>query len=87
VGSALTSREDGLVDSLFEIGLLVLSEEDETSSGTSKGLVADSGKMVRGESREKPNYNTRITAYVVVVTTSQNSNGWFCSPAATNPEM
>lgn len=40
VGSTLASREDGLVDSLFNIGLLVLSEEDQTSSGSSERLVS-----------------------------------------------
>jgi hypothetical protein len=39
VGSTLTSREDGSVDPSLDIGLLVLSEEDETSSGTSQSLV------------------------------------------------
>lgn len=40
VGSTLTSREDGLVDTLFQIRLLVLSEEDQTGSRTSQGLVS-----------------------------------------------
>lgn len=39
VGSTLTSGEDGSVDSSFQIGLLVLSEEDDTSSGSSESLV------------------------------------------------
>jgi hypothetical protein len=39
VGSTLTSREDGLVDSLLHVRLLVLSEEDQTSTRTSQGLV------------------------------------------------
>jgi hypothetical protein len=40
VGSTLTSREDGIVDALLNVGLLVLAEEDETSSGTTESLVA-----------------------------------------------
>lgn len=40
VRSTLASREDGIVDTLLNIGLLVLAEEDETSTGTAKSLVA-----------------------------------------------
>lgn len=45
VRSTLASGEDGGVDSRLEVGLLVLSEKDETSSGTSKGLVAAGNKV------------------------------------------
>lgn len=45
MGSTLAGREDGGVDSGLEVGLLVLSEEDQTGSGSSKGLVA--GKNTR----------------------------------------
>jgi len=40
VRSTLASREDGIVDTLLNVGLLVLAEEDETSTGTTKSLVA-----------------------------------------------
>lgn len=46
VGSTLTSREDGLVDSLLHVRLLVLSEEDQTSPRTSQGLVGGSADDV-----------------------------------------
>lgn len=55
VRSSLASGEDGVVDSLLHVGLLVLSEEDETSSGTTKSLVAignamsDFDLLVRGD--------------------------------------
>lgn len=39
VGSTLAGGEDSLVNSLLHVGLLVLSEEDQTSSGTSQSLV------------------------------------------------
>jgi len=44
VGSTLASWEDGRVDSSLEIGLLVLSEEDQPSSRSSEGLVAEESK-------------------------------------------
>lgn len=44
--STLASGEDGGVDSRFEIGLLVLSEEDKTGSGTPQSLVATREKQV-----------------------------------------
>jgi hypothetical protein len=92
VGSTLASGEDGGVDSGLEVGLLVLSEEDETSSGTSEGLVASENgggkvdqlfdhslrRLVRDEDDE---------TYVVVVTTSQYSKGEFWTLPATRPEM
>ncbi len=84
--STLAGREDGLVDSLLEIGLLVLSEEDETSSRTSEGLVAVRGNG-GSDPRDSSYTETNSTPHVVVVTTSQYSNGWFCSPAATKPEI
>lgn len=43
MGSTLASGEDGGVDSSLNVGLLVLPEEDETSSGTSQGLVGGGG--------------------------------------------
>ena len=48
VGSTLASGEDGRVDSSLEVGLLVLSEEDQTSSRSSEGLVAGEIEM-RGD--------------------------------------
>ena len=41
--STLASGEDGSVDPSLDIGLLVLSEEDETSSGTPQSLVGGGG--------------------------------------------
>ena len=46
VGTSLTSGEDGLVDPLLNVGLLVLSEEDQTSSGSSQSLVGGGGDNV-----------------------------------------
>lgn len=43
MGTTLACWEDGSVDPGLDIGLLVLSEEDETGSGTSEGLVGGSG--------------------------------------------
>jgi hypothetical protein len=40
VRSTLASGEDGGIDPSLDIGLLVLSEEDETSSGTPQSLVS-----------------------------------------------
>ena len=42
VRAALARGEDGVVDALLEVGSLlrVLAEEDETSTGTTQGLVA-----------------------------------------------
>jgi hypothetical protein len=40
VRSTLASGEDGGVDPSLDIGLLVLSEKDETSSGTPQSLVS-----------------------------------------------
>lgn len=40
VRSTLASRENRVVDALLDVRLLVLAEEDETSAGTAKGLVA-----------------------------------------------
>ena len=42
--STLASREDGIVDALLDVRLLVLAEEDETSTGTTKSLVAVSDR-------------------------------------------
>jgi len=44
VRSTLASREDGIVDALLNVRLLVLAEEDETSTGTTKCLVAVSDR-------------------------------------------
>lgn len=46
VGTTLTGREHGSVDTSLEVGFLVLSEEDETSSGTTEGLVGSGGHDV-----------------------------------------
>lgn len=46
VGTTLTSREDGSVDTSLKVRFLVLSEEDETSSGTTEGLVGSGGHDV-----------------------------------------
>lgn len=46
VWSTLASWEDGSVDTSLEIGLLVLSEEDQTGSRTSEGLVGGGGDNV-----------------------------------------
>lgn len=46
MGSTLTGREDGLVDSLFHVRLLVFSEEDQTGSRTSESLVSSGGDHV-----------------------------------------
>jgi len=46
VWSTLASGEDGSVDPSLNIGLLVLSEEDETSSGTPQSLVGGGGDDV-----------------------------------------
>lgn len=46
VGATLTSREDGSVDTSLKVRFLVLSEEDETSSGTTEGLVGSGGHDV-----------------------------------------
>ena len=46
MGSTLASGEDGGVDSRLQVGLLVLSEEDQTGSGTSERLVRRGGDDV-----------------------------------------
>lgn len=46
VGTTLTGREHGSVDTSLEVGFLVLSEEDETSSGTTECLVGSGGHDV-----------------------------------------
>jgi len=46
VGSTLASGEDGGVDPGLDIGFFVLSEEDETGSGTSQGLVSGGGNDI-----------------------------------------
>jgi hypothetical protein len=46
VGTTLAGREDGGVDPRLEVGLLVLSEEDETGTGTTEGLVGGGGDDV-----------------------------------------
>ena len=43
--STLASREDGIVDALLNVRLLILAEEDETSTGTTKSLVAVSDRV------------------------------------------
>jgi len=40
VGSSLASGEDGVVDALLNVRLLGLVEEDESSTGSTEGLVA-----------------------------------------------
>lgn len=44
--TSLTSGEDGLVDPLLDIGLLVLSEEDQPGPGSTQGLVRRRGDNV-----------------------------------------
>lgn len=44
--TSLTSGEDGLVDPLLDIGLLVLSEKDQTGSGSPQSLVRGGGHDV-----------------------------------------
>jgi hypothetical protein len=46
VGSTLASREDGSIDPGLHVRLLVLAEEDETSTGTTEGLVGGGGDDV-----------------------------------------
>jgi len=46
VGSTLASGEDGGVDTSLNVGLLVLSEENETGSGTTEGLVGGGGNDI-----------------------------------------
>lgn len=46
VGSTLASWEDGGVDSSLDVGLLVLSEENDTGSWASEGLVGGRGDNV-----------------------------------------
>jgi hypothetical protein len=46
VRSTLASGEDGSVDPSLDIGLLVFSKEDETSSGTPQSLVSGSGNDI-----------------------------------------
>jgi hypothetical protein len=46
VGSTLASGEDSGVDPGLDVGLLVLPEEDETSSGTSESLVGGGGNDI-----------------------------------------
>lgn len=38
--ATLAGREDGIVDALLEVGLLILAEEDHTGTRTTEGLVA-----------------------------------------------
>lgn len=40
VGTTLAGREDGVVDALLNVRLLVLAEEDETGARAAEGLVA-----------------------------------------------
>lgn len=44
--STLASGEDGSVDPSLNVGLLVLSEENETSSGTPQSLVGGGGNDI-----------------------------------------
>jgi hypothetical protein len=46
VGTTLASWEDGGVDPGLHVGLLILSEEDETGSGTPQSLVSGGGNNV-----------------------------------------
>ncbi len=82
MGTALAGGEDSIVYALLEVGGIfeVFAEEDETGTGTTEGLVT---RMARYN--EFGRDGLIVETYVVVVTTSQYSNGLFSSCAATRP--
>lgn len=82
VRATLASREDGLVDTLLEVLVVftAFSEENQTCSWATEGLVT--------KSTQSPNLDEKLNGgdtHVVVVTTSQWSNGLFNSCAAIKP--
>ncbi len=83
VGTTLAGGENSVVDTLLEVlcAFNVLAEEDETSAGSTEGLVTINWQSISYSNKR------RRRAHVVVVTTWQCSNGLANWPPAIKPDV